>query len=133
MQLTPPTGSPWLTPSQYWPGLAAATADYDPPFGVISVEALEHNAFDMLSRANGTPIRVASKSVRSRGVIDSVLALPGYSGVLAYTLPEALWLASEVDGYRPITDVVVGYPTADRGAIRTLAGSPELAGRVTRR
>lgn len=126
-----PTSSPWLNPAEYWPRLAAATVDYDPPFGVISVEALEHNAFDMLGRANGTTIRVASKSVRSRGIIDTVLALPGYAGVLAYTLPEAIWLASSTQGYTAIGDVVVGYPTADRAALRTLAASPALASRVT--
>ena len=64
---------------------------------MISAEALRRNAFDMLDRAAGTPIRVASKSVRVRGVLDAVLALPGYRGVLAYTLPEALWLAETGD------------------------------------
>jgi D-serine deaminase-like pyridoxal phosphate-dependent protein len=51
--------------------------------------------------------------------------------VLAYTLPEALWLAEGSEGHPPIEDVVVGYPTADRGAIARLAASPELASRVT--
>jgi len=129
--LTRPTTQPWLEPTTYWPSLQAATSELDPPFGVISLGALAHNTFDMLDRANGTPIRVASKSVRVRGVIDAVLAVPGYAGVLAYTLPEALWLASDVDGHAAITDVVVGYPTVDRAALRTLAASPELAARVT--
>jgi len=131
VQLVPPADTPWLRPAEYWPSLTAATAAYDTPYGTVSVPALAHNAFDMLARANGTTIRVASKSIRVRGVIDSVLALPGYAGVLAYTLPEALWLASSVDGYEAIEDVVVGYPTADRGAIRTLGLSAELSSRVT--
>ncbi|TBN57416.1 amino acid deaminase/aldolase [Glaciihabitans arcticus] len=131
MQLARPSSEPWLTPSTYWPRLTAATAELDPPFGVIGVPALSHNAFDMLDRAAGTTIRVASKSVRVRGVIDAVLALPGYAGVLAYTLPEALWLASSADGHDAIGDVVVGYPTADRAALRELGASAELASRVT--
>ena len=131
MQLTRPTEHPWLEPSRYWPSIAAATAELDPPFGVVSLPALAHNAFDMLDRANGTTIRVASKSVRVRGILDAVLALPGYAGVLAYTLPEALWLASDTDGHTAIEDVVVGYPSADRAALRALATSPELARRVT--
>lgn len=131
MQLAPPTDTPWLRPAEFWPSLTAATAAYDTPYGTVSVPALAHNAFDMLARANGTTIRVASKSIRVRGVIDSVLALPGYAGVLAYTLPEALWLATSVDGYKAIEDVVVGYPSADRAAIRTLGLSAELASRVT--
>jgi len=129
--LARPSSEPWLTPSTYWPQLSAATAELDPPYGVISVPALAHNTFDMLDRAHGTTIRVASKSVRVRGVLDAVLAIPGYAGVLAYTLPEALWLASAVDGHAAIDDVVVGYPTVDRGALRELGSSPELAARVT--
>ena len=129
LQKTP--GQPWLTPSEYWPALTAATAELDPPYGVIGQEALAYNAFDMLERANGTTIRVASKSIRVRGVLDAVLALPGYAGVLAYTLPEALWLASDADGHEAITDVVVGYPSVDRGALRQLAASEQLAARVT--
>ena len=125
MQLSAPTNLPWLDPARYWGGLTAATAALDTPDGVVSLPALAHTAHDMLRRAQGTTIRVASKSVRVRSVIESVLQLPGYAGVLSYTLPEALWLAETID------DVVVGYPSVDRTAIRTLATSPELAARVT--
>ena len=123
--LDKPTTQPWTTPDQYWPALSRATEALDPPYAAVSVPALAHNAHDMLARANGTTIRVASKSVRVRGVIESVLALPGYHGVLAYTLAEGLWLAETID------DIVVGYPTADRDALRTLATSETLARRVT--
>ncbi|MBX3098426.1 MAG: alanine racemase [Salinibacterium sp.] len=125
MKLDKPTTEPWREPSRYWAAMTAATAKLETPFGAVSVPALAHNAHDMVRRANGTTIRVASKSVRARGVIDAVLALPGYRGVLAYTLPEALWLAETVD------DVVVGYPTVHRSALATLAGSATLAQRVT--
>ncbi len=125
LDLTPPADQAWLDPARYWGELATATADLDTPFGVIALPALAHNAHDMLRRANGTTIRVASKSVRVRGVLDAVLALPGYAGVLAYTLPEALWLAERIE------DVVVGYPSVDRAAISTLGTDPRLAARVT--
>ena len=111
MDLTNSTSQPWLNPAKYWGGLSTATAALDTPFGAVSVPALAHNAHDMLERANGTTIRVASKSIRVRGVIEQVLTLPGYAGVLSYTLPEALWLAETID------DVVVGYPSVDRAAI----------------
>ncbi|HWM34919.1 MAG TPA: amino acid deaminase/aldolase [Pseudolysinimonas sp.] len=127
LTLTRPASAPWRDdPAEYWGALETATAHLDTPLGVVSVEALAANAFDMLDRAQGTPIRVASKSVRVRGVLDAVLALPGYSGILAYTLPEALWLAGQ--GHE---DVVVGYPTADRTALARLAADEELAARVT--
>jgi D-serine deaminase-like pyridoxal phosphate-dependent protein len=137
VELVRPTGRPWSDPAVYWPALEAATAELDPPYGVISLPALAHNAFDMLDRAAGRPIRVASKSVRVRGVMDAVLALPGYAGVLAYTLPEANWLATDAPardgraGHPAVTDVVVAYPTADRAALRELATTPHLAARVT--
>jgi D-serine deaminase-like pyridoxal phosphate-dependent protein len=122
---------PWEVPGSYWPALDAATAQLDAPLGVISVPALAYNAFDMLDRARGKPIRVASKSVRVRGVLDAVLELPGYSGVLAYTLAEAVWLATTSADGNAIDDVVVGYPSADRAAIRRLAHSARLCSRVT--
>ncbi len=120
--------APWTNPAEYWPGLTAATAGLDTPLGAISVEALSANAFDLLDRASGMPIRVASKSVRVRGVLDAVLSLPGYRGILAYTLPEALWLAGGDERY---DDIVVGYPTVDRAAIAALGSDERLAARVT--
>ncbi|RZU65905.1 D-serine deaminase-like pyridoxal phosphate-dependent protein [Microterricola gilva] len=111
--------------AEYWCALDAACSELDPPFAVLQLDALRHNASDMLRRAGGMPIRVASKSLRVRGVIEALLELPGYHGVLAYTLAEALWLAETVD------DVVVGYPSVDRAAIRRLATDPVLASRVT--
>ena len=117
--------TPWTDPEHWWPQLDAATAELDPPFAALSVEALAWNAYTLLDRAAGSPIRVASKSVRVRAVLDAVLALPGYRGILAYTLAEALWLAETHD------DVVVGYPSVDRASIARLAADERLARRVT--
>ncbi|MDR5698841.1 alanine racemase [Agromyces aerolatus] len=117
--------APWLAPAAFWPALTAATAHLPAPVGALHLGALRHNAADLVRRARGTPIRVASKSVRVREVIEAVLRVPGYRGVLAYTLAEAIWLAATVD------DVVVGYPTADRHALRRLATDAGLAARIT--
>jgi D-serine deaminase-like pyridoxal phosphate-dependent protein len=109
--------------------LDRATASIDPPFAVLDLDALDANADDLVRRAAGTPVRVASKSVRSRAVLRRVLARPGFAGVLAYSLPEALWLAGGDD---PVSsDVVVGYPSADRVALRRLADDDGAAARVT--
>ncbi|MEU2349410.1 alanine racemase [Modestobacter sp. NPDC049651] len=109
--------------------LDSATASLDPPLAVVDLDALDANAADLARRAAGRPIRVASKSVRSRAVLRRVLAREGFAGVLAYALPEALWLAGGPD---PVsTDVVVGYPSVDRAALRRLAADEELAARVT--
>jgi D-serine deaminase-like pyridoxal phosphate-dependent protein len=97
--------------------LAAATADLEPPFAVVDLDAFDANAADLLRRAAGKPVRLASKSVRCRALIDRALGA-GLRGVLAFTLPEALWLASSQQ------DVVVAYPTVDRSALRSLASGP---------
>jgi D-serine deaminase-like pyridoxal phosphate-dependent protein len=96
--------------------LERATAALDPPFAVVDLEAFWANAADMERRAAPKPIRLASKSVRCRALQERVLARPGFRGTLAYTLPEALWLAAS--GFN---DILVAYPTADRGALRALA------------
>jgi D-serine deaminase-like pyridoxal phosphate-dependent protein len=95
----------------------AATAHLHPPFAVVDLDAFDANAADLVRRAGGLPIRVASKSIRCRELIGRVLARPGFAGVMAYSLAEALWLAGEgVTG-----DVLVGYPTVDREALQKLA------------
>lgn len=124
-QKTSADAASWLNPGRYWPSLTAATSALSAPVAVLHLGALRHNLADMARRANGTPIRVASKSVRVRSVIEAALREPGYAGVLAYTLPEALWLARTID------DVVVAYPSLDRNAITQLAASTKLASRIT--
>ncbi len=106
--------------------LRTATAALDPPFGVIDEAALAANAADLVRRAAGKPIRLASKSVRVRQVLADTLARPGFAGLLCYTLPEALWLHS--NGFR---DLVIGYPTVHRGGIASLAADPAAAAEIT--
>ena len=109
--------------------LDLATADLDPPLAVLDMDALDANADDLVRRAGGKPVRLASKSVRSRDVLRHVLGRPGFAGILAYSLAEALWLST---GEAPVSnDVVVAYPTADRRALRHLAGDIRAADRVT--
>ncbi len=107
--------------------LNAATAQLEPPFAVVDLAALRANAADMTRRAAGTPIRLASKSVRCRSLINDVLALDGFRGLLAFTLPEALWLAE----CQTSDDIVVAYPTTDRTAIARLASFPAAAMAIT--
>lgn len=123
----PRRSRPWEWPATYWPELTEATAELPAPVATIDVDALAFNAHDLLLRAQGVPIRVASKSIRVREVLEATLALPGYAGVLAFTLPEALWLA----GQGGVDDVVLGYPTADRAALEQLCSDEQLAARVT--
>ena len=117
--------SAWQDSARYWRSMTDATAHLPAPVAVIEQSALRHNAMDLLVRAGGIPIRVATKSVRVRAVLDAVLAIPGYRGILAFTLAEALWLAEDHD------DIVLGYPTADRVGLATLVADEKLASRIT--
>ncbi len=105
----------------------AATAHLEPPFAVLDLAALRANAEVMRLRAGGKPIRLASKSVRCREVTERVLAMDGFRGILAFTLPEALWLA----GTGVCDDILVAYPTADRTALARLARDAAAAAAVT--
>lgn len=115
----------WEDPARYWPRLSAATGHLPAPVAVIDREALRYNAMDLLVRAGGLPIRVASKSVRVRSVLDAVLKLPGFRGILAFTLEEALWLAETHD------DIMLGYPTVDRAGLARLFADEQAARRIT--
>jgi D-serine deaminase-like pyridoxal phosphate-dependent protein len=112
-------------PSAQHARLQAATSHLEAPLGAVDLEAFDANAADLVKRAAGTPIRVATKSVRCRSLIDRALGMNGFAGAMAFTLPEALVLARDID------DVLMGYPTVSRQALAALAADETLAGRVT--
>jgi D-serine deaminase-like pyridoxal phosphate-dependent protein len=103
-----------------------ATAHLDAPVAIVDLEAFDANADDLVRRAAGKPVRVASKSVRCRALLERVLARDGFAGLMSYTLDESLWLARS--GF---DDVLLAYPSADRAAYATLTGDPKLAAAVT--
>ncbi|MGO4257517.1 amino acid deaminase/aldolase [Marmoricola sp. RAF53] len=110
--------------------LSAAVGELeDPatPMVVVDLDAFDANAEDLLRRAGGTPIRVASKSLRVPDLVRRALSRPGFAGVLGYSLREALWLVEN----EVTDDVVLGYPTVDRGALRGLLESPKALAAVT--
>jgi D-serine deaminase-like pyridoxal phosphate-dependent protein len=107
--------------------LDRATAALDPPFAAVDLDAFDANGKALTGRAAGKPLRVASKSVRCRDLLRRILATPGWHGVMSFTLPEAIWLVRT----GVTDDVLVGYPTADRAALRELARDPELARAIT--
>ncbi|MEW2315286.1 amino acid deaminase/aldolase [Streptomyces bauhiniae] len=103
-----------------------ATAAYEAPLALVDLAAFDANAADLVRRANGKPIRVASKSVRCRALLERVLAREGFAGIMSFTLAESLWLARS--GF---DDVLLAYPSADRAGYAELAGDPKLAASVT--
>jgi D-serine deaminase-like pyridoxal phosphate-dependent protein len=101
--------------------LERATAELEAPFALVDLDALWANAEQLERRAARKPIRLASKSVRCRALQQRVLARPGFQGTLAFTLPEANWLASH-----GVEDLLLAYPTTDSRALGALAdaGAP---------
>jgi D-serine deaminase-like pyridoxal phosphate-dependent protein len=97
--------------------LERACAELDAPFACVDLDAFDANREALAIRAGGTTIRLASKSIRCRALLERTLAgnEPAIRGILALTLSEALWLTDH--GFR---DVVVGYPSVDRGALAEL-------------
>lgn len=77
------------------------------PAAVVDLDRLEANANSLLSRAGGLPIRIASKSLRCRPLLQHILDFhPSFRGLMCFTAPEALWLNEQ-----GMDDLLVAYPT----------------------
>jgi D-serine deaminase-like pyridoxal phosphate-dependent protein len=88
----------------------AAFEGRDAPFAFVDLDAMWSNADEMLGRAGGKPIRVATKSVRCRGLLEAIaMRDQRFRGLMTFTLRESLWLGQP--------DMLLAYPTADRGAL----------------
>jgi D-serine deaminase-like pyridoxal phosphate-dependent protein len=82
----------------------------DAPFAFVDLDAMWSNADEMLARAAGKPIRVATKSVRCRHLQEAIARRDArFRGLMTFTLGESLWLYEQ--------DMLLAYPTADREAL----------------
>lgn len=104
-----------------------ATAQLDTPLAIVDLDAFDANLDDLARRAAGTPIRVATKSIRCRFLIERALAHGGTAGLLCYSLPEALWLYEQ----GICDDLVVAYPSVDRAALHRLATDAAARAAIT--
>ena len=110
--------------------LNAAVAELDDastPMVVVDLDAFEANAGDLTRRSGGKPVRLASKSLRVPDLVQRALAIPGFRGVLGYSLREALWMVRQGIS----DDVVMGYPTVDRVALRDLLVDEQTRAQIT--
>jgi len=91
--------------------------EVEAPFAFVDLDAMWSNAEAMLERAGDKPIRVASKSLRCRALLEQILRRDErFEGLMTFTLPETLWLTE--NGFE---DLLLAYPTADTGALSELA------------
>ncbi|MET0930326.1 MAG: alanine racemase [Aeromicrobium sp.] len=113
-------------PSATFDRLLDATAGLETPFALVDAPALTANANDLVHRAGGVPIRVASKSVRVRSIIEQTLERPGFAGVMSYSLAESNWLVD-----RGVGDVLLAYPTASREGLVDLVKDDKRRAAIT--
>ncbi|MDE3134215.1 MAG: alanine racemase, partial [Acidobacteriota bacterium] len=107
--------------------LQRACAELAAPFACVDLDAFDQNAKALARRAGAKAVRVASKSLRCRALLERVLGHPdgAFQGVLALTVAEAIWLSEH-----GVRDVVVGYPSVDERALgavvsRGSSGTPD--------
>ncbi|MCO4294611.1 amino acid deaminase/aldolase [Solitalea sp. MAHUQ-68] len=87
------------------------------PFAFVDLDLLDENIEELRKRSGDKKIRVASKSIRCRTIIERVLkANNQFEGLMCYTATEALWL-NEL-GYN---NLLIGYPTTDLNQIEQIA------------
>ncbi|KGM15030.1 hypothetical protein N867_12700, partial [Actinotalea fermentans ATCC 43279 = JCM 9966 = DSM 3133] len=103
----------------------AAAADLPAPVAVVDLAAFDANAAELLRRAGGRPVRLATKSVRVPALVERALAA-GFTGLMAYSVREAAWWAR-----RGVDDVLLGYPSADLAALTEVVADPALRAAVT--
>jgi D-serine deaminase-like pyridoxal phosphate-dependent protein len=112
-----PTPLPLPTPMEAYERFESVFGGRQAPFAFLDLDAVWANAADMLRRSRGKPIRIATKSIRSRPVLERIVDLDtGFQGALTFSLPETIWLWE-----RGVRDLVVAYPTADRACLTRLA------------
>ena len=106
-----------LPPARPYEEYEQIFAGVEAPFAFVDLDAMAANAAEMLGRASGKPIRVASKSLRCRTLQERILRSDaGFEGQMTFTLPETLWLAEQ--GFE---NLLLAYPTADAEALGELA------------
>lgn len=87
--------------------ITQALIEHSLPCAWLDQERLEHNIHQLEKMAKPLKIRIASKSVRCRSLLEYLLNKYSniFHGILAYHPDEAMWLINH-----GIKDVLVGYP-----------------------
>lgn len=96
------------------------------PQFVVDRDVVRSNFAKLREAAAGMPLRLASKSIRVRSILEWGLAQDGVVGVLAYSAAEALWLAGH-----GVRDIIVGYPSCDAATMRAVAADDVARREIT--
>ncbi len=97
------------------------------PFAYLDLDLLEQNIRQVVERANGKRVRLASKSLRSVAVIRRILAADScFQGIMCFTCQEAVYLASQ-----GIDDLLIGYPAWHKEDIAAVAKATASGAHIT--
>ena len=97
------------------------------PFAYVDLDLLEQNIRQILKRAQGKRIRLASKSLRSTAILQRILASDSsFQGIMCYSASEALYLAA-----KGFTDLLIGYPTWNEQDITAIAQATRDGASIT--
>jgi D-serine deaminase-like pyridoxal phosphate-dependent protein len=102
-----------------------ALADESLPCAFVDLDRIDANARALKERARDTPVRIATKSVRCRAVLDRVLDRDGFEGLLCYSGREAGYLADH--GF---DDLLVAYPVWQASEVEPVCGVLDGGGTV---
>ena len=89
-----------------YPYYRDALAGHAMPLAFVDLELFDQNVRDIVTRASGKRMRIASKSVRCVHLLERILASDtSYRGTMAYSVREAVFLS-----HQGIDDILVAYP-----------------------
>lgn len=95
----------------------AALKGREMPLAYLDLDLLNENIASILKRSGNKKIRIASKSVRCRWVMDYILKQNSqFQGLMCYTGYEAIWLSQQ--GF---DDLLVAYPIWHQAQIEAVA------------
>ncbi len=87
------------------------------PLAFVDVECFDANAYRVDEARGDLDVRVVTKSLRCRHLIERLLKRDGFHGVLCYSGYEAAWLLNSGS----VDDALVAYPVVDAAEIQAAA------------
>ncbi len=104
-----------------------AFADRPMPFAYLDLDLLDQNIQQVVERAQGKRVRLASKSMRSVAVLKRILASHScFQGIMSYSPQEAVYLASQ-----GLDDLLIGYPAWNQHDIAAIARATAQGAHIT--
>lgn len=87
------------------------------PALLLDLDAFDDNCRQIADKANGKKIRIATKSIRSVGVLRRILESDSvFQGLMCYSSKEAVFLAN-----KGFNNILIGYPCTDKESLKEIS------------